>query len=92
MKITTKSIIMGRLPRGKNEFSTVFVKCFDENDPHLKEIFPKEEHKFDNVAEIKFDGLNMSYFTEGKDIVINNLEDLDIEKKDTVLVIKGKQK
>lgn len=81
MKLTTKSIIIGRKPNQNENEDTrpCFISFFEENNPHLSTKVPNDIKEFVNVHKVVIKGLSVNYLLPGNDIVINDLEELDIE-------------
>ena len=91
-KLSTKSALVGRLPRKEgNKFKTAVIRLFDVNNPHKTTEFPTKTYEFSNIEKIRIRRLNTSYYLEGNDIVINDLEELYITKENSKIVIKGYQ-
>ncbi|MBT4936247.1 hypothetical protein HOL21_01245 [Candidatus Woesearchaeota archaeon] len=88
-----KSITLSRKPgKDKEGFWTAFIGLFNENNPHLKAKVPFEVLNIPDVEKVRIHELrNISYYLMGNDIIINNLEELTIEKKDNILILQGKQ-
>jgi len=93
MKYPTKSIMIGRKPREKEgEFKTATIALFEENNPHKAGGVPTKVLDFPNTEKIRIrDLVNISYYLEGNDIVINDLEEVDIEVEGTLIYVRGKQ-
>lgn len=93
MNFKTKSIIVARKNReNESEGRPCFISMFDENDPHAKNISPKQILDFDNIQKIILKGFEVNYLLEGNDLVINNLTDVEIEQKPNGnLIVKGNQ-
>jgi hypothetical protein len=90
--IEAKCIMIGRMPRDGHEFKTVVIRVFDENNAHKKDIFPIDTLEFPDVEKVRVrGGLFVTYYSEGNDIVINNLEEIKLQYKDNVVEITGSQ-
>ena len=88
MKYETKSMLVKRLPRiGDNEFKTASIKLFKINDPHKTEELPEKSFEYDNVEKIILKGMEIDYYLEGNDIIINNLKEVEVKKKGNVVEI-----
>ena len=61
------------------------------NNPHLNNVFPVKTYEFSNIEKVRIKGLNLSYYLEGNDLIINDLEELYIIQEGTLLVLKGYQ-
>lgn len=91
-KIEGKSALIGRLPREEGcKFKTAVVRMFNVNNPHKTEEFPFKTFEFSDIEKIRVRRLNISYYLEGNDMVINDLEELYLTHEDNKLVIKGYQ-
>lgn len=92
IKIDATCAIVSRKPQEKdNEFKTAVIGLYNENNPHMKGLFPFVTYEFTNIEKIRLKGLNISYYLEGNDLIINDLEELMILKEGTFLVLKGYQ-
>jgi hypothetical protein len=89
-----KSVVISRKkPVDQDDFKTAFIGLFDENNPHLKAKAPKEVLEIAKIEKVRIRDLrNVSYYLLGNDIVINNLVELNIEQKDRILTLTGKQR
>lgn len=88
MKYKTKSLLVTRLPRkGDNEFKTASIKLFNINDPHKTTEFPAKELEYENIEKIIIKNMEINYFLEGNDLIINDLKEVSIDKKGTVVEI-----
>lgn len=88
MKYATKSLLIARMPRkGDNEFKTASIKLFNINDPHKTTEFPTESLEYENIEKIIVKDRIIDYFLEGNDLIINNLEEINIEKKGRIIEI-----
>lgn len=93
IKLVTKSALIGRLPRKEGaKFKTAVVRLFTVNNPHKTTEFPVKTYEFDDVEKIRIRRLNVSYYLEGNDIVINDLDEIYIIHEDNKLIVKGYQK
>jgi hypothetical protein len=92
MKYKTKSIIIGR-KKGEEGSDTkpCFIALFDVNDPHKKNVVPKEIVEYDKVHKIMLKNFDVNYLLPGNDLVINDLVFIQIEKEGPHITIKGKQ-
>ncbi|MBT7903188.1 hypothetical protein HN587_04970 [Candidatus Woesearchaeota archaeon] len=91
-KIKTKSVLISRLPRKEgDDFKTVVLKLYDINNPHKTAEFPTKTLEFANNEKVRIRRLNVSYYMEGNDIVINDLEEIYIEKRPKKLLLRGYQ-
>ena len=92
IKLATKSVLIGRLPRKEGaKYKTAVVRLFDVNNPHKTTEFPTKTYEFDDTEKIRIRRLNVSYYLEGNDIVINDLEEIYIIHEGNKLVVKGYQ-
>mgnify|MGYP000333167252 CR=1 FL=1 len=92
IKIEATCAIVSRKPQDKDdEFKTAVIGFYNENNPHKKGLFPFITYEFTNIEKIRIKGLNISYYLEGNDLIINDLEELMIIREDTFLVLKGYQ-
>jgi len=94
-KYECKCAILGRLAwDSKYPERPVFVRTFNVNDAHLTAEVPKDTPEFQNIKIMRIEGLIVDYFTEGSDLVLNNLKFIEVvkdPKDETVLLIKGEQ-
>lgn len=92
IKLATKSALIGRMPRKEGDkFKTAVVRLFKVNNPHKTTEFPFKTFEFSNTEKIRVRRLNISYYLEGNDLVINDLEEIYILREDSKLIIKGYQ-
>ncbi len=91
--VSTKSILIGRFDRDKksDDFKTAIIRLFEVNNPHKKNCFPTKIYKFTNIEKVRIRRLNVSYYLEGNDIVINDIEELYIIRENSKLTIKAHQ-
>lgn len=87
----TKSVIIGRMKGGTEDFRPCFFHFFDVNNPHQKNIVPKKFVHFKKIHKVIIEGLNVNYLLPGNDIVINNLQNLELKKYGEHIQVKGKQ-
>jgi hypothetical protein len=88
-----KSAVISRKPgKNKDMLWTAFIGLFNENNPHLKGKEPVHVLEFKEVEKVRIKELrNVSYYLLGNDIVINNLIELDLDVKDGIVTLTGKQ-
>ncbi len=92
IKVTAKSILIGRLPReGPEKFKTAVIRAFNVNNPHKTTTFPIKTLEFSDTEKIQIINTNLTYYLEGNDMVINNLVEAEIKHEDNKLVIEAKQ-
>ncbi len=92
-KYKAKSAVVSRKPsHTKEESWFAFIGLFNENNPHLKAKVPFEIIEIPNVEKIRIQELrNISYYLQGNDIVINNLEEIEIDSEKGIVTLTGKQ-
>jgi hypothetical protein len=88
---TTCAIVSRKPEKNDSEFKTACIGLYDMNNPHKSNNFPNVVYEFSNIEKVRIKGLNVSYYLEGNDIIINDLEELMIIKEGTFLVLKGYQ-
>lgn len=88
-----KSVMIGRKPRvGNNKYKTAVVSMFAQNNPHTAGDVPKEMLEYPNIEKVRINDLiNVSYYLEGNDMVINDLDSVIISLDKHILTITGKQ-
>jgi hypothetical protein len=94
IKIATSSVLISRdeSEKGDSQFRTAVLRLFKVNNPHKKKnVFPTHVFRFTNIEKVRVRRLNVSYYLEGPDIVVNDLEELYLIQEDHKLVIKGYQ-
>jgi hypothetical protein len=92
IKVSTKSALIGRLPRKEGaKFKTAVVRLFTVNNPHKTTEFPTKTYEFSDIEKIRIRRMNVSYYLEGNDIVINDLEELYLTHEENKLIVKGYQ-
>ncbi len=85
--------MIGRKPRvGENEFKTALITMFAKNNPHKCAEVPTDTVEIENIEKVRIkDLVNISYYLEGNDMVINDLEEVSIEQDGSILTLRGKQ-
>jgi hypothetical protein len=92
LKFATKSALIGRLPRQDGDkFKTAVIRLFNVNNPHKTTEFPVKTFEFTDTEKVRVRRLNVSYYLEGNDLVINDLEEINITKDGHMIVIRGYQ-
>ena len=92
IQIKTTCAIISRKPKDDhNDYKTAVIGLYDTNNPHKKDIYPKVIYEFSNIEKVRLKGLNISYYLEGNDLIINDLEELFIIHEGTMLIVKGYQ-
>ncbi|MBT5021423.1 hypothetical protein HOK51_09730 [Candidatus Woesearchaeota archaeon] len=93
IKVQAKSMLIGRLPRKEgNDYKTVVIRFFEINNPHKTEEFPTKTLEFPDIEKVRIRRLNVSYYLEGNDIVVNDLDEAFVIKKTNKLIVQGYQK
>ncbi|NQU78818.1 hypothetical protein HQ545_03535 [Candidatus Woesearchaeota archaeon] len=91
-KMATKSALIGRLPRKEGDkYKTAVIRLYDVNNPHKTTEFPKQTIEFTNTEKVRIRRLNVSYYLEGNDTVLNDLEEIYITHENNKLSIRGYQ-
>lgn len=78
-KYETKSVIIGRKPNLDEEL-VCFVSLFDVNDPHKKNLLPKQMLEFSDVHKVIMKNIELNYMIEGSDVIINNLKEIEFHE------------
>jgi len=92
IQVKTTCAMVSRKPAMNNdEFKTAVVGLYDVNNPHKQGKFPHTVYEFSNIEKVRIKGLNVSYYLEGNDLIINDLEELMIIHEKSFLVLKGYQ-
>lgn len=92
IKVACTCAILSRKPEVSDDaFKTASIGIYDVNNPHKLAKFPRMTYDFTNIEKVRIKGLNISYYTEGNDIIINDLEELFIIQEGTMLILKGYQ-
>ena len=88
----TKSVIIGRKKGEKGaDTQPCFIALFDVNNPHKKNIVPKEIVDFPEVHKMTIKGLDINYLLPGNDLVINDLISIEVRKDGPHIYLNGKQ-
>ena len=89
----TKSITVSRKPGvDRDGLWSAFIGLFNENNPHLKAKVPIKVIEIKEVEKIRIRDLrNISYYLMGNDLIINNLSEINIENKNKIVTLTGKQ-
>lgn len=92
--VKTKSVLISRMKKEKEDdmYKTLILRFFSVNNPHKQAIFPDEVITFTNTEKSRIMGLNVSFYLEGNDIVVNDLEELTIEQEEHKIYLSGRQK
>ena len=93
LTVKTKSLLISRVAKEnkEREFKTAILRFFEVNNPHLQDIFPTKIITFTNTEKVRIMGLNVSYYLEGNDIVVNDLTEVYIEHEGHKIYVHGKQ-
>jgi hypothetical protein len=94
IKIATTSVLISRDDSEKSEniYPTAVLRLFNVNNPHKRHnVFPTHVFRFTNIEKVRIRRMNVSYYLEGPDIVVNDLEELYITRDDHKLILKGYQ-
>jgi len=92
LQLKTTCAILSRKPAvGKDDFKTAVIGLYSDNNPHKSGKFPDVVYEYNNIEKVRIKGLNVSYYLEGNDIIINDLEELLIINEGQFLVLKGYQ-
>lgn len=92
LKFSTKSALISRLPRrDEDTYKTAVIRLYNVNNPHKTTEFPTKTIEFNDTEKVRIRRLNVSYYLEGNDLVINDLEEIYITREDNKLVVKGYQ-
>ena len=80
-KYKAKSVMLSRKPRAKesDEFKTAVIALFEVNNPHKTGDEPTKILEFPNMEKVRVRNLNLSFYLEGNDIVINDLIEVNLE-------------
>jgi hypothetical protein len=92
LQVKTTCAIISRKPAANEKFfKTAVIGLYNENNPHKSGKFPSTIYEFHNIEKVRIKGLNVSYYLEGNDLIVNDLEELLIIHEGTFLVLKGYQ-
>ncbi len=91
VKYDFKSIIVGRMKRPNPDDTTYpcFVSMFNLHEPHRSGQAPLEILNFENIRKVRIEGMKVNYMLAGNDLVVDYIDELDIEQKGDVILIKG---
>ncbi|MFC1723410.1 hypothetical protein ACFL0V_04695 [Nanoarchaeota archaeon] len=93
IKMAAMSVLIGRLPRRDGDkFKTAVIRLYNVNNPHKTTEFPLKTYEFNDIEKVRLMRLNMSYYLEGNDMVINDLDEIYIVHEGNKLFIRGYQK
>jgi hypothetical protein len=93
IRIATMSALIGRMPREEGKtFKTAVIRLYNVNNPHKTTEFPLKTFEFSDIEKIRIKRLNVSYYLEGNDLVINDLDEIFITHDGNKLVVRGYQK
>jgi hypothetical protein len=92
IQVKTTCVILSRKPAvDDNLYKTAVISLYDSNNPHKNNEFPTLTYEFTNIEKVRLKCLNISYYLEGNDIVINDLEEILILREGSMLILKGYQ-
>ncbi|MFC1752749.1 hypothetical protein ACFL96_05070 [Thermoproteota archaeon] len=92
VKENVRCVMIGRLPRGEgDQFKTAAFRFYDKNDGHKTDEFPKKTLEYPNIEKIRIRRMNVYYYLEGNDIIVNDLEEVRIIKKGNMILVRGYQ-
>ena len=85
--------MIGRKPRiGNDKYKTAIVSLFTKNNPHKTGEVPKQMLEYPNIEKVRINHLvNVSYYLEGNDIVVNDLAEVTVSLDKHILTITGRQ-
>lgn len=88
-----KSVTVSRKPSCTKDGSwSAFIGLFNENNPHLTAREPLDVLEIKGIEKVRINELrNVSYYLEGNDVIVNNLVEVDVEVKDNIVTLTGKQ-
>jgi len=94
-KHKAKCAMLSRKPRTNedDDFKTAVIALFNENNPHKTGKTPLKVLEFPNMEKIRVRNLNVSFYLEGNDIVINDLKEikLEIDEDNRKIVLRAEQ-
>jgi len=92
IKVPTTSVLISRSKtmEGK-EYRSAIIKLFNINNPHKTQEFPFLTYEFTEIEKVRIRKMNVSYYLEGNDVVINDLEELYIIHEENKIILKGYQ-
>ena len=88
----TKSVILSR--KGKKETNqwNILLALFDQNNPNIEDRVPVKVLEFKGVEKVRLkDLVNVSFYTTGGDLVINDLKNISAKQEKNVLTLSGQQ-
>lgn len=92
VKRVARCVMIGRLPRGDgNQYKTAVFRFFKENNGHKTGDFPLETLEYPNIEKVRIRRMNVSYYLEGNDLIVNDLEEVRLIKKGTMIIVRGYQ-
>ena len=90
-----KSAMLSRKPRANesDDFKTAIIALFNVNNPHKTGDEPTKILEFPNMEKVRVRNLNLSFYLEGNDMVINDLKSITIEidEDNRKIVLKAEQ-
>jgi len=88
---TRSALVSRRYGSSDDEYMTLVIKLFKLNNPHKTQEFPTAIYEFSNTEKVRIRRMNVSYYLEGNDIVINDLKELLIVHEGSKIILKGYQ-
>ena len=94
-KYKTKCAMLGRKPRANedDDYKTAVIALFEKNNPHKTGETSTKVLEFPNMEKVRVRDLNVSYYLEGNDIIINDLTEitLEIDEDKRKIVLRAQQ-
>jgi hypothetical protein len=78
-KFKTTSAMISRKKRevdSDDDYMIGIIRLFDVNNPHKTKKMPTRVLEYKNIEKIRIRNLNVSYYLEGNDIIINDIIEL----------------
>lgn len=92
IRVNCTCAIVSRKPAvGDDEYKTATIGIYEVNNPHKQAKFPTVIYEFTNIEKVRIKSINLSYYLEGNDLIINDLEELYIIREGSMLILKGYQ-
>jgi len=92
VKKTVRCIMIGRLPREDGaQFKTTVFRFYDKNNGHLTNDFPIATIEYPDIEKVRIRRMNVAYYLEGNDLIVNDLEEVRIIKKGNMVLVRGYQ-
>ncbi|MBT3407897.1 hypothetical protein HOC99_03180 [Candidatus Woesearchaeota archaeon] len=91
MNYKCKAMLINRKKNRADDMEYVHITLYSKNNPTISGEMPILDLEFTEVKKAHMFNLTLNFLTEGNDIEVNNLEEINIDVKNDMVLIEGKQ-